>query len=365
MFTRYLLPLLAVVSFTFAIVQMTKAQQKPPPVSPPVDPGRSPFGKQVAGAGIVEAETENITVGTHVPGVVKAVAVRVGDRVKADDPLFELDDRQMNAELAVRKAARDNAVAQLTKLKAMQKNLLPPWEARVAQARANLKEKVLLFERAQQEITTGVGSRELLDIRRVAVETAEAQLKQSEADLALNRAGAWEHDVAVAETTLAQANAQCEQTATELARLKVTAPRVVKPGHPRTAPPTPDDLVTFRVLQVGVRPGEFVGAAPGQTLVVLGTVGPLHVRVDVDENDIGRFKEGMKGSASPRGEPGVRFPLSFVRVEPFVIPKKSLTGGNTERVDTRVLQVIYRVEQQTEPTLYVGQQLDVALDAAP
>jgi len=47
-----------------------------------------------------------------------------------------------------------------------------------------------------------------------------------------------------------------------------------------------------------------------------------------------------------------------------VIPKKSLTGDSTERVDTRVLQVIYRVEDDTLP-LFVGQQMDVFIEASP
>lgn len=53
--------------------------------------------------------------------------------------------------------------------------------------------------------------------------------------------------------------------------------------------------------------------------------------------------------------------MRFVRVEPYVVPKKSLTGENTERVDTRVLQVIYAIER-TEYPVYVGQQLDVFID---
>ena len=53
--------------------------------------------------------------------------------------------------------------------------------------------------------------------------------------------------------------------------------------------------------------------------------------------------------------------MRFVRVEPYVIPKKSLTGDNTERVDTRVLQVIYQVDRD-EPGLFVGMQVDVFLD---
>ena len=45
-----------------------------------------------------------------------------------------------------------------------------------------------------------------------------------------------------------------------------------------------------------------------------------------------------------------------------MIPKKSLSGDSTERVDTRVLQVIYRVEDPSLP-LFVGQQMDVFIDA--
>ena len=55
------------------------------------------------------------------------------------------------------------------------------------------------------------------------------------------------------------------------------------------------------------------------------------------------------------------YPLEFVRFEPYVIPKKSLTGDTTERVDTRVLQVVYRVKDPNAP-LYVGQQMDVYIE---
>jgi multidrug resistance efflux pump len=362
--TRYVLPVLAAVSLSFALLQMTRAQQKPAPVSPPVDPGKSPFSRQVAGAGIVEPETENISVGSHVPGVLSAVYVRVDDRIRAGAPLFDLDDRQMKAELAVRETVRDSAAAQLAKLVAMPRvEELPPLVAKVAEARANLDDKERAFARAKRETDSGVGAAETFDARRTALDAAVAQVQQAEANLALSRAGAWKHDKLVSKASLDQAEAQCAQTRTELARLRVTAPLVRRPGADRSLDPIPSaDLVEFRVLQVNVRPGEYVGSTPGQANIVLGAVGRLNVRVDVDENDIARFRPGMKGAATPRGEPSTRYPLTFVRVEPYVIPKKSLTGGNTERVDTRVLQVIYSIDTPN-PSLYVGQQLDVSLDA--
>lgn len=65
--------------------------------------------------------------------------------------------------------------------------------------------------------------------------------------------------------------------------------------------------------------------------------------------------------AHPRGDSGRSYRLRFVRVEPYVVPKQSLTGDNRERVDTRVLQVVYAVEEES-PDLFVGQQVDVFVD---
>jgi hypothetical protein len=71
-----------------------------------------------------------------------------------------------------------------------------------------------------------------------------------------------------------------------------------------------------------------------------------------------------RAEAALRGNARLRTPLEFVRVEPFVVPKKSLTGDSTERVDTRVLQVIYRFPRGKIP-VYVGQQMDVFIEAPP
>jgi HlyD family secretion protein len=114
---------------------------------------------------------------------------------------------------------------------------------------------------------------------------------------------------------------------------------------------------------VNVRPGEFVGAPPERALIILGSTTQLHVRVDIDEYDIPRFVPDAPARATLKGQSKDFFPLRFVRIEPYVIPKKSLTGDNTERVDTRVLQVIYAVDGG-DRRLFVGQQVDVFIDAS-
>jgi multidrug efflux pump subunit AcrA (membrane-fusion protein) len=116
------------------------------------------------------------------------------------------------------------------------------------------------------------------------------------------------------------------------------------------------------VLQVKVHRGEFAPAGVTATpLVLLGRLKPLHIRVDVDEHEAWRVRPEATATAAVRGNPNLKSPLTFIRFEPFVVPKKSLTGDSTERVDTRVLQVIYRVDDDALP-LFVGQQMDVFIE---
>jgi HlyD family secretion protein len=84
----------------------------------------------------------------------------------------------------------------------------------------------------------------------------------------------------------------------------------------------------------------------------------LQVRADVDEVNAPLVKPGSPAVAYLKGATGQAIPLDFARIEPFIVPKKSLTGDNTERVDTRVLQIIYRFDPPSFP-VYVGQQVDV------
>jgi multidrug efflux pump subunit AcrA (membrane-fusion protein) len=348
---KFVLPVLAVIMLSLAIYHVVKAQQTLPKPPPPVEPARTPFGHTIAGAGIVEPETENIAIGAPLPGVVLQVYVpvdKVGQIVKKGEPLFLVDDRALKAQLKYQEANLAAAQAQLDKLEAQPRpEEVPPSEAAVRAAQANLDMQRDLAERNRKLFASHSVGEEDFRQKVLAAETARQQLEQSKAQLALLKAGAWGKDKAIARASVALAEAQIAQTKTDLDRTLVRAP------------------VDGKVLQVNVRPGEFVGAPPSQALVVLGSVAKMHVRVDIDEHDIPRahryFAPQFHAVASPRGDPSLKFPLTFVRVEPYVVPKKSLTGDNTERVDTRVLQVIYQVDRE-QPGLFVGMQLDVFID---
>ena len=346
--TQYLLPLVAMAMLGFALwyVAKTKPVTRNPP--PPIMPARSPYAATLAAAGIVEAQTENISVGSATPGVVVQVLVKVGDEVKAGQPLFRLDDRQLQGELAVKRAMVSQSKSELIRLEAEpRKEKIPVIVAQVNEARAAVIREADALKRTEDLFARKVTTEQELITRREALAAAQAALDKSQADLDLLKAGSWQYDRDVVSEAIAKAEADVAKAEIELDRLVVRA------------------LVAGEVLQVKVRPGEYVGTPANQPLVILGNIETLHVRVDIDEYDIARFRSDVPATAVPRGNLQVRYPLTFVRVEPFVIPKKSLTGDNTERVDTRVLQVIYEFDPDGLPPLFVGQQVEVFIEAGP
>jgi HlyD family secretion protein len=195
---------------------------------------------------------------------------------------------------------------------------------------------------------------------------AEAKVKQAEADLAktknlLQVAGGLavgssiskvemenrRYDVAIKEAALAAAKAQVEQLRIEAARHAVKAP------------------VAGSVLQINTRVGEFAeSGALNPPLMLFGNDSLLYLRVDVDEDDAWRVRAGAPAVAFVRGNPRQKTALKFVRFEPYIIPKPSLTGRSTERPDMRVLQVIYSFPHTNLP-VYVGQEMDAFIKAPP
>jgi HlyD family secretion protein len=350
-----LLPAAAAVAFAFAGWHMISAMQQPPraePKSAPPSVGAAEFGNEVvAGAGVIEARTENISLGTPIAGVVERVFVVVGDHVKPGQPLFELDSREAKAELAFRESQLLAAESQLAKLESMpRKEELPASLARIKEAEANYTERQDAAVRARSLASRRtIGQEELIRAEQNAT-AAKAALERAQADHQLLTSGAWEADKAISKASIAQAKAAVDQARTVLERHRILAPTVLDDGKP----------LELAVLQVNVRPGEYVAGSKNAALMMLGNLDRLHVRVDVDENDIPRFKSGVGGRAVARGGSGRDMQLRFVRVEPFVIPKRSLTGESNERVDTRVLQVLFEVVER-DPTLFVGQQVDAFL----
>lgn len=340
------IPVLALAGIAVMIFTVYSGQKELPPAPPVARPATPPFSDFIAGAGLVEASTQNIGVGADLAGVVATVLVKVGDQVRAGQPLFVLDDRQARAEVAVQEGHLRVAEVNVAKLKALpRKEEIPTATARLAEAKAlavDAQQQLSRAERSAVALTP-----EELDRRRHAAAAAAARLAEAQAALDLLTAGAWKPDLAIAEAQVTAAKAQLNAVLTQLERHTVRAP------------------VAGEILQVNIRSGEYLSAATmGTPPILMGDTQVLHVRIDIDENDAWRFSPGTPAVASLRGNAEVKTPVRFVRVEPYVVPKRSLTGGSSERVDTRVLQVLYAFDHAELP-IFVGQQMDVFIEAAP
>ena len=308
----------------------------------------------IGGVGVVEPQGELVAIGSELPGIVEEVLVKPGDKVTKGTVLFQLDRRQAQADVAV---ARSELLAQNAKLVELlaqgdiQRARVQTAADGVSVATLNEENAAREFARAKELRNQFALSQEELDIRTLNRDTtkvrtleSKSKLAEAEGSLRLLADGDNPPSVAVQKAAIAQAEANLLKAETVLELRTVRAPS------------------DGAILSVDVRAGEFVPAATlSSPFLAMGVIDPLHIRVDIDETEIPRFRAGAKAYAALRGKPSDMVPLEYVRTEPLVSPKRTLTGSVSERVDTRVMQIIYTVSPEKFRAT-VGQQVDVYIE---
>jgi HlyD family secretion protein len=282
------LPIIAVFAIGFAI---TFVMSKPKPAIKDVvtAPPMSKYIQSVAGIGIIEPKSELINIGVEIPGIVRNIAIKVGDTVEKGAVLFELDQRDINAQI---------------------KTL----EAKLISLKVQAEDAAAQFEIVNSMKDSRAVAKDDFNRRNFASQTAIAKVKEIES--------------------------QIDYLTTTKERLTITAP------------------IEGTILEVNIRPGEYASIGKlNDALVTMGDISTLHVRVEIDEENSNRLKSGSSAMGMIRGKSKEDIPLTFVRFEPYVKPKKNLAVSG-QRVDTRVLQIIYALPNNTKD-IFVGQQMDV------
>jgi len=351
-FRKFGIPVLALVGLIFAGYMVALGMKRPP--VPPIDhpPPVPPYTHSVAGSGIIEASSLNINIGTALVGLIEEVFVCPGMCVDKGAPLFRIDTRDLRAIEKQAEQSRDVAVARLNRLMSLpRKEEVPPLEAVVNRSNARLADQYSQYSLFENVSDKRAISYDAFNQRKFAAQVAKYELEQAKSNLELLKAGAWIEDLKIASQQVEEATARLGVAQTEVERATVRAP------------------FSGQVMQVNVNLGDIArgaleDSAFGDPLMVFGAIDPLHVRVDVDEDDAWRIFPGAPAMAYVRGNSEIKFPLEFVRIDPFMIPKRSLTGENLERVDTRVLQLIYRFDKKNLP-IYLGQLLDIYIEGKP
>ncbi len=284
-----------------------KADEPTIPSAPPQPPPARPFAELIAANGIIEAYGENVTIAAPQPGLVVDVPVKVGMNVKKDDILFQLDAREMQAELVSTQAGVAEAKANL------------------AVAGAQIHRAKSLFDRLNS-----------VEDKRAII---EQDLQQRRDDLTVAEA-----QQAAAEASLKSAEAKVERINQLINRMTVRAPR------------------DGTILQCQIRAGEWASSDAKNPAMMLGRTDILQARVDIDEQNASQLKNTKNAIAHIKGDRQNPIPLKYEYTELYVIPKTSLTGASTERVDTRVLQVVFSFSPPKNTAVYVGQQVDVFIE---
>lgn len=327
-------------------------------VQPPVfNPAPNPYAKGIYAQGIVEsyqASGANINIYPEVAGVITQILVSEGQVVHKGAPLIALDDSVQRATVEQQKSQAEAAFALLEELKAQPRpENLKVAEAQVEAAKANLKNAQDQFDKQMKshELDPKSVSLDVLDNVSNALKMAKANLEVTQKQYELIKAGAWIYDIKNQDR---QYNALSKAHAASNALL---SKYIVK---------APGDGV---VLSISAAVGSYIspqgtydtysqGAAP---VIVMGAPqSNLGVRVYVDEILVHRLPDASRMHATMfiRGT-NISAPLEYVRVQPYVSPKIQLSNQRAERVDVRVLPVIFKFEQTKKLNLYPGQLVDV------
>ena len=275
------------------------------PQSPAFKPASNPYAKGIYANGIVEtpqASGENFNLYPEVPGTVIKILVAEGQHVKAGTPLLILDD-------SVQRATTASAKAQIDVAKATRKNLQDQY--------GKLKASWALDARS---------------VSKDALDTAENAARGATAGLEL-------------------AQKQYEASNALLAKYSIKA------------------LSEGTVLSVNTAVGSYISSqgvyssytGAFRPVMVLGnTEGGLAVRCYIDEILIHRIPDpaDIEARMFIHGT-DINIPLKFVRIQPNVTPKIELSSQRTERVDVRVLPVIFSFEKRKGVSIYPGQLVDV------
>lgn len=328
------------------------------PALPPVfNPAANPYSSAIYAEGMVEsvqASGENINIYPEVPGTVKEILVTEGQKVRKEMPLLLIDPSIQRATTEQQKSAAQAAHAMLEELKAEpRKETLDVAEAQVVSAQAALKtaQDELNKQQAAYEIDPKSISKDALDSAINASAVAEANLEVARKQRDLTKAGAWIFDIQ---------NQERQYNALEKSYL---ASRALLSKYTLRAPTDGIVLTVSTIVGAYVSPqGAYDSYTQGMNpVLVLGTPQTkFHVRCYIDEILVPRLPPSskIKAEMTIRGT-NVKIPLTFVRVQPFVSPKIELSDQRQERVDVRVLPVIFSFEKPKDVNLYPGELVDV------
>ena len=303
-----------------------------------------PHVAAVASPGRVEPRSEEIRVGAEITGKVRALLVGERQRVEKSAVLLSLENAEYIARLASARAvvAEKQAALQRVVAGARDQERLEAVAA-TDEARTVLDNKKADWTRRQGLFAGGVISREESERSEHEFLAADARYRAAVQRQALLMDPARPEDVSRARADLDMALSAVAEAESALAKTTIRSP------------------IAGVVLRTHVREGETVAPSPELPLVTVADLSSLRVRAEVDEADIGRVYLGQRAWATAAAYGDRRFFGSVVAVAPILGRKKLTRDEPTERIDTKVLEVL--VELEPDQLLPIGLRVDTFFES--
>jgi len=300
--------------------------------------------------GFVEGEERVIR--SEVTGRVLEVPYREGATVPASAIVAKLDDRDVAARVAAKRAEVDSIDAQIRKQEEQITLTGSTWQrdrsaraAEVQEAAAAAERAERTFAREQDLVRTGASTAQQLDDMRAARDQARSALTRARE--LLGRADAEERNITLARQQRDVLKQQRDIAAAQLAELEVTRDKFTI-----RSPDVPTVVQTQLIW-----PGEL--AQPGTSIVSVLDPTDKYVQVYVPVADLDRFRVGRKVQIELDSEPGHRVPgeVSFVADTANFTPEKIETRtdrlGQVYRAKVRILEGVERFQPGTEGNVYL------------
>ncbi|CAL7961080.1 Glycosyl hydrolase family 18 [Gammaproteobacteria bacterium] len=313
---------------------------------PPLAINYNPYDNGIYATGIVESfqpNGSNVNIYPEVAGKVIKILALDGQNVKQGDVLLAIDDSVQKAIVAKDLAQARAALALLEELKAQpRKEILDVSIAQLKSAQDQL-------EKLQKSYKLNPKSVSKNDLDN-AINAANIAQKQYD----LVKAGAWIYDIQNQES---QYRAAVQAYWSDKALLDKYIIRASADGVVLRMAATVGNYVSPQ----GVYDTYTQGMIP---IATMGVVEPyLAVRCYVDEILVPRLPkpELLEAQMMIRGETNYAIALEFIRMQPYTIPNIELSNEIIERVDVRVLPIVFKFKKPTDINIFPGQLVDVYL----
>ncbi|MBC16708.1 MAG: secretion protein HlyD [Desulfovibrio sp.] len=284
----------------------------------------------IAAHGRVEPVSEERRLAFEISGLISAVNVREGDQVKKGDVLATLRDEERVANVDTAKAEAEARRAVYDKLiaGARKEEKTEAWN-KVQRLKSIMDNAQREMKRRQQLLRDNLIAKEEVDRAEVDYRVAQREYQEAVQRHLITKNQSRKEDIAQAWSEYSAALKKIDEAESQLEKTRLRSP------------------VDGTVLKKHRHAGENVSIFFESPVLTVADISEYQIRAEVDEKFAARVKIGQKAYFTSDTYGNQRFNGKVIRVGTMTGKKRIDTGSPQDKVDTKVLEVIIRLDDFT------------------